>query len=177
MRQAIMIAMAASLMLVGGLMGCEESGLIGGGDRIVHGPGLLDDPATARLLMNEDDVTIDVTCPHDMVRQGESITLDVTVTNTTDRPVRIDATTTAKLLVHVWEQTPIGMERFRAYPENDAQVMTAWGLESDGMYCTQLTIPVDRYWPTYEPLELTVTINGTRIVSDPISLSVLPEKP
>ena len=176
MRQTIMIAMVTSLMCAC-MLGCEPQEGSGWDPMIQRESGLLNDPRSAPLLTNEDDVTIDVAFPHDMVRQGDSITLDVTVTNTTDHPIRIDATTSTKLLVHVWEQTPVGMERFRGYPENDAQVMTAWGLKPQGVYTTALTIPVDRYWPTYEPLELTVTINGTRIMSDPISLSALPEKP
>ena len=177
MKPTMMMAMVVCVAMAW-LTGCQsEKGLYEGCGTIIPSPGTLEDPSTAPLLMNEDDVTITVAFPHDRVRQGDAITLDVIVRNETDQPIRIDAVTSAKLLVDIWRQTPVGPTRALCYPENDVQVITPWGLKANGIYVAELTIPVQRTWPTHEPLDITVTLNGTRIMTPPIRITALPARP
>jgi hypothetical protein len=180
MKRMVMIVMVACAMGVL-MVGCASESVTSSsgddlwGEQIVK-PGLLTDPKAAPLLMNTSDFDVATKLPRDEVRQGRPIILDVVVRNLTDGPLRIDASTSAKFLVKVWRQTPVGPTCIRTYPINDVQVITPWGLEPDGEHWTELFIPVDRNWPTHEPLDITVTLNGTEIRSTPIRVTALPRR-
>ena len=178
MKRMVMIAMVACVVMAS-LAGCASEAQPGAedlwADQIVK-PGLLDDPKAAPLLMDSTSFDVTASLSRDDVRQGRPIILDVTVQNLTDGPLRIEAPTSAKFLVQVWRQTPVGPTCILTYPINDVQVITPWGLQPRGEYWTELLIPVQRIWPTHEPLDITVALNGTDIRSTPIRVTAMPAR-
>ncbi len=91
---------------------------------------------------------------------GEKVAVKLTVRNTTDRPIRIKAPTSAPYLICLWRNNGLAWERIRTYPEIAMMVVSQWTLDANSDRTFFVSIPVEPDWPTNELLRLSCELNG-----------------
>jgi hypothetical protein len=107
-----------------------------------------------------DGLAVTLKVPERKAHWGQELPVRVVAENTTGGDIRINATSAALVKVHVWERVGEGWDMVKTYPEAAAMVMSPWTLEAGQTREFPLTIPVERSWPTGEPVRLTAELNG-----------------
>jgi len=125
-------------------------------------------------LAGRDDlaVTVSLTSTSSHLTTGQAIDAMVTITNLTDRPVRIDSPTSVRLYVYIWRYTEAGWTKILRYPQSELHVVTPWGIAPDASVGMTLPLVIEPNWPTYETLRLTAAVNGANTTSEPIIFRV-----
>lgn len=130
-------------------------------------------PLDNTVVVDNLSATLNVDKVHASV--GESFAVSLTVRNTGQEPIRINAPTGAKMLVTVWRYTPIGWERVKQYPESVIQVVSPWTLEPGQTRTFEMIVPVTPDWPQLESLRLTAEPNGRMDVRPAVMVDVAPQ--
>ncbi len=128
--------------------------------------------ATDAPPSGEGDLAVAVGLATAQLVTGQSLDVTVTVTNRTDSTIEIDSLTSAKVYVFIWRYTIAGWTETLRYPQAEAMVVTPWSIDAGESVTFDMPLVVEPTWPTYEPLRLTVAINGTDAVSLPIAIKV-----
>ncbi len=97
--------------------------------------------------------------PKRSLKIGETVQATIIVRNTTDQPMRIDATTSAPYHIRVYRATSVGWEVTKQYPEAALMVMSPWTLEPQTQRTFSAKLPVEPDWPT-GTVRVTAGING-----------------
>jgi hypothetical protein len=112
--------------------------------------------------------------------KGTTAKVTALVRNTTDQPITIQATNSAKVLVKIYE--PSGMAEgswrlVKTYPEAAAMVITNWTLSPEQYREFTLPLKVEPDWPSEKELRLEVIVNGADLsASIPVEVvSGIPE--
>jgi hypothetical protein len=148
------------------------------------------EPASPELATRDDGMLIDVTdvplaqagdlsiaadIPRTALSCGDVLPVTITVTNHATRPVRIDATSSRHVYVQIWRETDRGWTVANEYPEIEFPVVSPWGLAGNSNYTHTISVPVELDWPTHQPLQVKVVLNGTDLSSEPVTVTVTPQ--
>lgn len=97
--------------------------------------------------------------PTRTLKIGETVQATVIVRNTTDKPMRIEATSSAPYFLRVYRATNVGWEITKQYPEAALMVMSPWTLEPQTQRTFTASLPVEPDWPT-GTVRITAQLNG-----------------
>jgi hypothetical protein len=139
--------LAASMLAAMVLAGCNGDG----SDKIMTGP---------VNAVEADGLGATLTIPTRNYRIGDKVPASITVTNTTDEPATIRATTGAPIYLHVERWTGLAWEPVLTFPEAAIMVMSPWTLKPGASRTFEMTLTVEPDWPTNEMLRLVAEVNG-----------------
>ncbi|MDY7010005.1 MAG: hypothetical protein SVV80_04550 [Planctomycetota bacterium] len=108
----------------------------------------------------DDGLVVTAGVPQRNYVRGDTVDIDVKVSNTSIRDIPIPADSGALVYATLWRRTTIGFEQVKRYPQTAVMVAAPWKLASGKKYKCTLNLPVEPDWPTSEPLKLTVELNG-----------------
>jgi hypothetical protein len=158
--------------LVGGVfVGCEsgEPPMLPGG-----GP-----PADPTIAVDSaiDGLTLSIELPSVTFTPGQQFPVKIVATNTTDRPIRIQAGSGGPYRVYLWRFDGLGWGRIKGYPAGAVIVMNEWFLAPHTSRTFEPLLTVEPDWPTHEPLRLEAKINGRDDLGPFVHIEVIrPEK-
>jgi hypothetical protein len=108
----------------------------------------------------KDGLSVRLELPMRNLYWGQSVTATVVATNTSGRAITVQRPTQAPVLVKVWRHTVAGLEEVKRLPAASVMVAGTWKLEPGASRTFTLELPVERDWPTGEPLRITAELNG-----------------
>ena len=117
-------------------------------------------PAAISQEKAADGLVVTLEVPSREFVQGETVPVTVRVTNTSDQPIQIRATSAALVKFTVWQKQVGGLARIKTIPEMAAQVLSPWVLEADSTRTFTRDLEVTKDWPTNEILWLSAELNG-----------------
>ncbi len=107
---------------------------------------------------------------------GDEIALTLTVANTGDEPLQIEATTAAPMIVTVWRHDRVvGWRRLREYPGVSVRIRNSWQLEPGEPKTLTMTVPVETDWPVLETLKISAELNGRTDTRPFVLVEIVPK--
>jgi hypothetical protein len=131
-------------------------------------------PSPTAATDSDETLQLSIDLPGTTFAPGETFTAEVTATNVSGQTVTIEANTSAKFHLRVWQNKTIGWEVVKKYPEVAAMVITPWKLRSGESVSFRPKVTVEPDWPTYEPLRLSATLNGYDGLEPYLVVEVIP---
>ena len=144
------VMIVLSLALAAGLTGCPPA------DSNQAGP----NAAGILESQTKNGLTVTLKAATRYLAVGDSLAVNITVTNQTDAPITIKANSGAEALVHLFRNTSVGWEQVKSFPEMQTMVMNPWVLQAGASRTFTLNLPIAKDWPTNEPVRITAEING-----------------
>lgn len=122
--------------------------------------------------LQSDGLIVHVSVPRRYFTVGQHVKVTITAVNTTRRPVRLSANSSALAMVRLFRHTGIHWELVRQYPQSAAMLTSPWQLEGGSRRVFVLTLLVEPDWPRNEPLRLTGELNGRDDLSPSMMIRV-----
>jgi len=114
----------------------------------------------ARNVAEHGGLQVQIELPGRNYQTGDDLRVEVTATNTTDKPIEIHSPTGAPVLVRVMRHTMLAPEQVRVYPRTATANILSWTLPAGQTRSFVLRVPIEPDWPVEEILHVTAELNG-----------------